>query len=157
MAIDRRAFLAALSVPAVAQAQPEPVIELSGAIAEPRPRRLTRSAVEALGLRELVTITPWTQGPQRFSGVPLGGLLDHVAATGASLRATALNDYAVSIARAGAVAADAFVATRLDGQPLSVRERGPFWIVFPWSERRDLDTAIVRQWAIWQVARIEVT
>ena len=157
MALDRRAFLAALAIPVAAQAQPEPALQLGGAIAEPNPRRLTRSAIEALGLRELVTVTPWTHGPQRFSGVPLATVLDHVRARGETLRATALNDYAVAIERSGALAADALLATRLNDQPISVRERGPFWIVFPWSQRRELDSALVRQWAIWQLARIEVT
>lgn len=162
MALDRRVFLAAFGLPAVAQAQAqaqaqaEPAVEVAGAIAAPNPRRLRRSEIEALGLRELVTTTPWTRGPQHFSGVPLATLLDHVGTHGDSLRAVALNDYAVTIPRGLAVSAQAFIATRVDGQPLGVRERGPFWIVFPWTQQPDLDTAIIRQWAIWQVARIEV-
>jgi hypothetical protein len=37
-----------------------------------------------------------------------------------------------------------------------VRNRGPVWIVFPWSARPALETALVRQRAIWQLARIEI-
>jgi hypothetical protein len=67
----------------------------------------------------------------------------------------ALNDYAATIPLPAALDAEAFLATRQDGNPMPVRSRGPFWIIFPWSRRPDLDTARVRQWSVWQLARIE--
>lgn len=155
MNFARRLVLAAIALPGTAGAAGEPTLELTGDVAPPAPRRLTRSAVEALGQEDLVTSTAWTRGPQRFAGVRLERLLDAVGARGRVLRAVALNDYAVSMPLPEVLDAEPFVATRLDGSPMPVRNRGPFWIVFPWSRRPDLDTARVRQWSVWQLARIE--
>jgi hypothetical protein len=151
MAIARRSLLTALSLPVAARADDDPVLEVRGSIAPPVPRRLTLSQLEAIGRVELVTRTPWTVGLQRFSGLPLDRLLEAVGAQGQSLRAVALNDYAVTMPVAEAVDAGAFLATHQDGAPMPVRLRGPVWIIFPWSQRADLDTATNRQRSIWQV------
>lgn len=156
MALVRRALLGVLALPSLARAGGPPVLEVTGAVAPPAPRRLDLEALEALGREDLVTRTPWTQGPQRFGGVPLARLLAAVEARGDRLRAVALNDYAVTMPVAEAVADGAFLATRLDGTPMPVRHRGPVWIVFPWSARPALETAVVRQRAIWQLARIDI-
>lgn len=156
MTHSRRATLAALLAPAAATAGDEPELEVTGAIAPPAPRMLRRSAVEAIGARELVTRTPWTTGMQVFGGVPLAALLEALGTTGSSIRAVALNDYAATIPVSDAHENGAFLATRLAGQPLPVRLRGPFWLVYPWSQRPELEAAVFRQRAIWQLHRIEI-
>ena len=89
--------------------------------------------------------------------MPLGRLLAALGAQGTVLRAVALNDYALTMPVAAMEEDGAFLATRRDGVALAVRERGPFWIVFPWSSRPDLDTALHRQRSVWQVHRLEVS
>lgn len=155
MAIPRRALLD-VALPCAAEAATPPALDIGGAIAPPAPRRLDIAAIEALGAEDLVTRTPWTEGPQAFRGVRLVRLLEAVGAHGGSLRAVALNDYAVSMPVAAMVADGAFLATRRNGAPLPVRERGPFWIVFPWSQRPALDTAVHRQRSVWQLQRMEL-
>ena len=44
----------------------------------------------------------------------------------------------------------------LDGVPLSVRERGPIWVVYPWTDFAMLDDRVHRQRAIWQLSEIVV-
>jgi len=157
MAVVRRVLLAALTAaPGVAVASEEAVLEVDGAIAPPTPRRLTLSQVDAIGRVDLVTHTPWTIGPQNFAGLPMVRLLEAVGARGETLRAAALNDYAVSMPIAEIVAADAFLATHQDGTPIPVRLRGPFWIIFPWSQRPDLGDAIYRRRSVWQLQRIDI-
>lgn len=157
MAIARRVLLAALAVPGAAVAADEPVLDIDGAIRPPAPRRLTLPQIDAIGRVDLVTRTPWTVGPQHFAGLPMRRLLDAVGAQGPTLRAVALNDYAVTMPIAEIVAADAFLATHQDDAPIPVRLRGPFWIVFPWSLRPELDTASNRHRAVWQLQRIGIT
>lgn len=155
MAATRRMLLATFLLPGAAAADGRS-LEVTGAIARPVPRILGLADLDALGTAELVTRTPWTQGPQHFGGLPMARLLAAVGAHGTTLRAVALNDYAVTMPAAAMVEDAAFLATRRDGVPLAVRDRGPFWIVFPWSSRPDLDTALHRQRSVWQVHRIEV-
>lgn len=155
MAVSRRLLLAALLPPAAAAADHH-WLEVAGAIAPPAPRRLGLAELDAIGAEELVTRTPWTRGPQRFGGLPLARLLAAVGARGERLRALALNDYAASMPVAAVIEDGGFLATRRDGRPMAVREGGPFWLVFPWSRRPELDTAVHRQRSVWQMRRIEV-
>lgn len=147
-------------VPAPESAQPgsEPVVlRVGGQIRRPPQgeRDFSLAALEELGLQPLVTLTPWTRGEQSFSGVPLQRLLDAVECLGTTLDLTAINRYTTSMpaedARLGA-----FLATRLDGQPMRVRDRGPIWLVYPWSQRPELDRSLYHERAIWQLRHIVV-
>ncbi|MBR0652712.1 hypothetical protein GXW78_23850 [Roseomonas terrae] len=156
MPVARRTILAGAALPRVALASGEPCLEIGGAIAPPAPRRLTLSEIEALGAADLRTRTPWTVGPQHFSGLPLRRLLDAVESRGNLITASALNDYAFTSPIQELLDSDAFLATRLDGTPVPVRLRGPFWIVFPWSRRPELETPTNRRRAVWQLSRLEI-
>jgi len=154
MALSRRLLLASLPLTCPALAAGEGALELSGTIAPPSPRRLTLSALDAMGRIELVTHTPWTQGPQHFGGMPLGALFAAVQARGDTVRAVALNDYTVAMPRTEVVATGGFLAWQQDGAPMPIRQRGPFWIVFPWSARPEVDTALTRQRSVWQLQQL---
>jgi len=136
------------------------VLTVSGRIAAAhlaQGARFDLHALEALGLETLETRTPWTGAEiRRFEGIRLARLLGAVGAEGAQLRAVALNDYAITASIAELTAAGGFLATRQDGQPLRIRDRGPIWLLFPWSTRPELDTAMLRERSIWQIRRIEI-
>jgi len=157
------AFLAPslLVRPALGQGAPaREILAVTGRIAPAhlaRGARFDLRALEALGLETLETRTPWTGNePRRFEGIPLAKLLGAVGAEGARLRAVALNDYAITAEIAELTAAGGFLATRQDGQALRIRERGPIWLLFPWSARPELDTTVLRERSIWQIRRIEI-
>lgn len=161
----RRRFLPlpilALAVPARARAASgREVLRVTGRIDEAlraEGARFDLAALEALGRVELATRTAWTgEARLRFEGVPLARLLDAVGAEGAVLRGVALNDYAIRAPIAELLRDGAFLATRQEGQKLRIRDRGPVWMIFPWSERPAIDTAVVRERAIWQLRRIEI-
>lgn len=157
MPVTRRHIAAALVLPGIALAEAPPVLTVAGAIAPPSPRLLTLPEIDALGVTTLETRTPWTLGPQLFSGLPLRRLLDAVGSRGNLLHAQALNDYSVTSPIDELLDSEAFLATKLDGAPIPVRHRGPFWIVFPWSARPDLATAANRRRAVWQLQRLDIT
>ena len=139
-------------------AAPRTVLSVTGLVA-PAPAggwNFTLAELEGLGLVEMRTATPWTRGEQAFSGVPLLRLLEHVGARGELLRASALNDYTVEVPASDARNNGAILVTRLDGQPMKVRDRGPVWLLYPFSGRPDLDNARIHERAIWQLRRIEV-
>lgn len=151
----------AIGAPAIAQAPSgREVLRVTGRIGEPHlpsGARFDLTALEALGLTDLVTRTAWTGAePQRFSGVPLARLVEAVGAAGGALRGVALNDYAISAPLAELLRDGAFLATRQGGQPLRIRDRGPVWMIFPWSQRPELDVDRIRERSIWQLRRIEI-
>ena len=49
---------------------------------------------------------------------------------------------------------DPIVATRMDSQPMSVRDRGPFWLMLPLSDRPELDEQEFHRFMIWQLEAI---
>ena len=82
------------------------------------------------------TTTPWTEGVTDFEGVSLEELFKSVAATGKSIKAAALNDYIADVDPATIISSGAILAYRMNGADISVRDKGPLWIMFPSTRSR---------------------
>ena len=117
---------------------------------------LDAAALSAMGKVDLVTATPWTEGEIRFSGVPFEVLQAALGMQGDEVVLRALNDYSVLTSAAVLVSKGAMVAFEIDGKPIPVREKGPFWIIFPWSARADLNDPGTHSLSIWQLQTIEI-
>ncbi|WP_193184221.1 molybdopterin-dependent oxidoreductase [Nisaea sediminum] len=139
-----------------ASAAGEPLLTVSGNIAGSSAVDFDRDTLESMATETIRTSTPWTQGVQEFRGIPLKTLLVHVAALGGKLRAIALNDYAAEIPIAEASAAGAIIAVRQNGKPMSVRDKGPLWIVFPYDSDPKLVTDDFLNWSAWQLRTLVV-
>lgn len=109
-----------------------------------------------IGAEDLMTRTPWTEGVARFGGVPLAKILSAVGVTSGSVRAIALNDYAVEFSAEDAIAKGAFIARTMNGRELTIRDKGPFWMIFPWSARPELESASVQAMSVWQLRELEI-
>lgn len=115
--------------------------------------------LRALPQVEIVTSTDWTDGPTRFSG-PLardvlalaGAVPVHVA--GADLRLVAANDYAVTVPTADFERYDVILALEMNNRLLSLRDRGPVWVIYPLDEE-SLHSNIYASRMVWQLTRIE--
>lgn len=157
-------LLAAVGTPAGWAAEPDPperrvILTVTGALDRAGADGsvdLTLEELERLGTVELVTTTPFTPGPVRFTGVLLRRLLEAVGARGDVVHATALNDYMVEIPRTDAARWDVILATRADGEPLPVRAKGPLWVIYPWSRHPELDSPLYGSRSIWQVRSLEI-
>ncbi len=112
--------------------------------------------LDALPQTRFQTSTIWTEGKITFSGVSLDDLLAAVGSKGTTLRASALNDYAVDIPASEAVRGGPIVATRADGVRMSVREKGPLWIVYPFDLQTRYRSEITYSRSIWQLHEIAV-
>lgn len=113
--------------------------------------------LESLGLVDIVTETPWTDGDVTFTGVLARNVLDHIGARGEAIRAIALNDYSVTIPVSDFDEYDVIIATQRDGKRMRVRDRGPLWVIYPWSDNPELRTEVYYARSIWQLNAIEVT
>ena len=51
---------------------------------------------------------------------------------------------------------DVLLATRVNGELIRVRDKGPIWIVYPWSEYRELDDFATREKSVWQLSALHV-
>ena len=149
--------------PATAElARPEgPVIlTVSGKITETNTDEGTAEfdleMLRALPSETFTTTTIWTDGEQEFTGVPLNVLLETVGATGSTLRSVAINDYAVEIPVSDAKEGGPIVAYELNGETMSVRDKGPLWIVYPYDSATEYRTEVIYSRSIWQLDRIDV-
>jgi hypothetical protein len=152
-----------LASPANAGSLPVPtghvILKVTGAVTNTNTddkARFDRAALEAMATDELLTSTPWTKGVQRFRGFQLDTLLRAVGATGNQLRAIALNDYSSVMPIDDTVASGAFLAVRVNGEPMSVRDRGPLWIVFPYDSNPRLTTDAYLNRSVWQLKELVV-
>ena len=115
-----------------------------------------RAMLEALEQRNTTATTPWFGEPHDFSG-PLGAaILDAVGAHGTTLRMVALNDYAAEVPLQDLRDYPVVLATHLDGQVMSVRDKGPLFLIYPFDENPDLFNEVYFGRSVWQIARIEV-
>ena len=102
------------------------------------------------------TRTVWTSGEITFSGVSLAHLVDHAALDGEILRLTALNDYFVDLPVDDIGPQFPIVATRMDGLEMSVRNKGPYWLVYPYDMSDAYQTEVIFARSIWSLTEIMV-
>ncbi|QBF30833.1 molybdopterin-dependent oxidoreductase [Thalassococcus sp. S3] len=134
----------------------EVILEISGQLEAGEAVQLDMDMLRSLPETEFETSTIWTEGVQRFTGVSLSDLLAHVGVEGGTLRAIAINDYAVEIPVSDAEAGGPIIAYLHNGREMSVRNKGPLWIVYPFDGDARYKTEEYYARSIWQLAAIEV-
>jgi hypothetical protein len=112
--------------------------------------------LEALPQRTLQTRTPWYPQARRFTGPLLRDLLSAVGAQGSQLRLVALNDYRVEMPMDDALRHDVIVARLMDDKPMTVRDKGPLFIIYPFDAQPELRSAVYYGRSAWQLRTIEV-
>lgn len=112
--------------------------------------------LEALAGRDAKMETPWTEGKVEFSGPLLREILKAAGAKGTKLSVKALNDYAAEVPMDDATGLDTMLATKMNGEIMSVRDKGPLMLVYPF----DLDKGLYNEKyfgrSVWQIKEIEV-
>ncbi|MEY1557878.1 oxidoreductase [Yoonia sp. R2331] len=102
------------------------------------------------------TETIWTDGVHTFEGVSLHVFADLVGAEAGTFLAAAINDYTVEIPVSDAVEGGPIIAYFMDGEEMSVRDKGPLWIIYPYDSSADYRSEVIFSRSIWQLDRIEV-
>ncbi|WP_394177423.1 molybdopterin-dependent oxidoreductase [Yoonia maritima] len=101
------------------------------------------------------TSTIWTDGVQEFEGVQLHVLLERLGVTSGTILATAINDYTIEIPVEDAVVDGPMIAYKLNQEFMSVRDKGPLWVVYPYDDNTDYRSEVTYSRSIWQLDRIE--
>ncbi|MCB0973823.1 MAG: molybdopterin-dependent oxidoreductase [Actinobacteria bacterium] len=93
-----------------------------------------------------------------FEGVLMSDLLDvaGVSDDASKIAALAINDYAVDIPISDVTEYPVLLATKVDGERMTVEEFGPLRVVYP-SLDFDLDSAIYNARWIWQVIEFDIS
>lgn len=115
-----------------------------------------RQMLQDVGATELKTTTPWLDGVQVFKGVLAKTLFERVGAEGATVMATALNDYTVSIPMDDFQNYDVLLATEMNGEEMLVSDKGPIWIVYPRDDHPELQERRISERWVWQLKALDV-
>lgn len=112
--------------------------------------------LEAIAGRTGKMETPWTKGMTEFSGPLLRNVLAAAGAEkGTKIIVHALNDYSADVPMED-TKIDTILATRMNGEIMSVRDKGPVFLVYPF----DLDPSLFNEKyfarSVWQIQALEV-
>lgn len=161
MNLNRRfltiAACALLAVPALAKgtflpATGTPILEITHG--EDR-YSLDINALQDLPATSFQTSTIWTVDLQSFRGVRLADLLDRLEITDGIAILTAANDYQISIDIDDIEPDGALIAYERNGAPMTLRDKGPLWLVYPYDDDPKFRTEVIYANSIWQLDRIE--
>jgi len=135
------------------------VLVIDGAINRSNDAGAAHLDIEMIGslpAHSLSTTTAVTDGIRQFDGFLMRDVLRLVDAQGKMVRAQALNNYSVEIPIADFHDYDVLLATHMDGKKLLPSGKGPFWIVYPRDDWRQLqDIRYDYRW-VWQLHRLTV-
>lgn len=113
--------------------------------------------LEALAGRTAEMETPWTEGKVKFSGPLLRSILEAAGAHGSQLKVIALNDYSANVPMEDAAKLDTILATRMNGNTMSVRDKGPLFLIYPFDKDGSLFNEKYFSRSVWQIKSIEVS
>ena len=112
--------------------------------------------LEAIAGRNGKMETPWTKGETAFSGPFLRNVLEAAGVhKGSKIVVHALNDYSAEVPMEDAKL-DTILATRMNGELMSVRDKGPVFLVYPFDLDHNLYNEKYFSRSVWQIQELEV-
>lgn len=118
--------------------------------------RFDQAMLEALEQRTTTAATPWFDSAHDFTGPLASAILEAVGAQGKTMRIVALNDYFADVPIQDTRDFPVVFATHFDGQMMSVRDKGPLFLIYPFDEYPELFNEVYFGRSVWQIIRIEV-
>lgn len=137
----------------------EVILEVSGNLTRMNDggtAKFDRTMLEGIGITTIHTSTPWTDGIKEFRGVLLQDVLSHCGAEGETIQAKALNDYAIDIPMDDLESYPILLAFESDGEPLTLRDKGPLWIIYPLDDHKSLRGRMTERKMVWQLKELLV-
>ena len=118
---------------------------------------MTRPAADEFGLTEIQTkLVSQGEDLHKVKGITVSGLIKRYDLVGVSLAIEALDGYSVDVPRSDIDSYPAVIGLEIDGKPISVRERGPAWLIYPVSGFKELDSPEFEARSVWQIKAIKV-
>ncbi|QPM89726.1 molybdopterin-dependent oxidoreductase [Pseudooceanicola algae] len=139
--------------PALANAEDRPLLTVT---LPDRVVEMTADDLAALPVSKFETETIWTEGVQQFLGVRMVDLLAHFDIDEGTLQLTAANDYSITLPVDSFRADGAVLAYERNGAPMTLRSKGPLWLVYPYDSSSDFQTEVIYSNSIWQLDRISL-
>lgn len=150
-------FTVALLAPAVASAAGTLKVTTIDPEGVATVQEYTSDDLLAMDTVELRTDNDFVDQMTTFTGPLLRDLLGAASLTSDDeIQITALNDYKTTIPAQEVIDYDVIIAVLQDGQPMSVRDKGPFWVIYPMSEHPELQDPGFNDRLVWQLSEVEL-
>ena len=118
---------------------------------------LSREQLLQLPQTEITTALPWSEGESVYGGVTLQVVLEAFELSMPPLVTfVALNDYKVAIPKEDFYNHQPIIAIKLNGQFMPVREKGPYWLIYPLSSKPEINNTDFHARMIWQIRDIHL-
>lgn len=96
-------------------------------------------------------------GKNEWSGVSLKYIVDNLGAKEDSvIELAALNDYVISIPMKSINSYNPVLASRLNGKTISIRNKGPLILIYPFDKYREINTPLYQDYTIWMIHEIRI-
>lgn len=112
--------------------------------------------LDQLPRQTTTTHTPWTEGRHTYTGFSAEEFFQLLNIQGNTLLVSALNDYTIEIPVDDFLIHGAIFATHMDGVPMSIRNKGPIMVIYPFDEKPQLKIETYFARSIWQIKNISV-
>ena len=150
-------LLGMLSLAPMSAADMEVVLTVDDASDDAPPMTYSLDDLDKLTQVRVLTTNEFVDGMTEFSGPLARDVLGRIGVEGdRSARFVAINEYEVLVDVDDFLEYDVILATRMDGELLSRRTKGPIWLIYPISDNPELQDVRVNSKLIWQLKNIEV-
>lgn len=115
-----------------------------------------RKMLAQIPQKTIVTHTPWSEGKHTYSGFNPTDFFKLLGIQGENISLTALNDYTIEVPVDDFVEVGAIFATHMDGIPMTIRNKGPIMVIYPFDENPKLKVETYFGRSIWQVTEMTI-
>lgn len=115
-----------------------------------------REMLEELGMVTFETETYWTNGIQKFEGVPGKLLMEAVGVTEGKLLIHGLDKYKAKVPVEDLIKHRATVMLKNMGEYLTIAKKGPLWLIYPLDDEQKLLKKQINSRSVWQMRAIDV-
>ena len=143
----------------LAPAQTAPILVVDGMIAvtnDDGKAAFDLGLLQSLPHTRITTDTPWTTGETEFEGVRLRDLLARLGAAGETVIATATDAYRIEIPIGDFRDYDVIIAYAENGRQLRPDDKGPLWLIYPFSANPGLKKDLYFSRCVWQLSGLTV-
>jgi hypothetical protein len=117
---------------------------------------LTTESLETLPQVSFDTRTFWNDGVHQYTGPAFASIAALGPGPVLSARVVGLDGYAHDLVTSDWAEHGAILAVRFDGQYMRIRDKGPFWVMFPAdSNPAVLFTKEIQDKLVWHVEKID--
>lgn len=148
-------LLLILCVPLFISASEKVLLEINS-VSQSLHQKYTLQQLQALPQYEMKVKTPWTTDSHIYKGPYLEDVFALAGIEGNRLTMFALDHYRVSFDFQRIKKYKPILALQVDGELLTIRSKGPIWVMLPLDDFKALGEAIYQDYLVWQLVKIDV-